>query len=99
MADDILEIVAEDQQKQHIAKNMHDAPVHEHRAEKIEINRQRRRIMLYLAGVPQRVADDLDARDIDAGRYLLRNKRKGVCKGIVVAQPLKQHENENIQRR
>ena len=38
-----------------------------------------------------------DADEIDAGRYLLRNEREGVCEGLVAAELLKQHENENVQ--
>ena len=96
MAYDVLEVIAKDEQEQHIPKNVHYPAVHEHGAQKIKIDGQRRRVMVDLAGVPQRITYHLNACYIDAGRYLFWDQRKCVGKMFVAAKLLQQQENKNV---
>ena len=96
MPDQVFEIVPKDVQEQHIAKDMRDAAVHEHRAEKIEIHRQRRLEMTNLARVSKRISNHLHAADIDTGGYLFRDESVGIIESLVAAELLQQQKNEDI---
>jgi hypothetical protein len=52
--------------------------------------------MLNASDLAERIAHELTADNIDAGRYFPRHQRKGVIESVVPAKPLKQHENQNI---
>lgn len=52
--------------------------------------------MLNLPGIAERVADDLHARNVNAGRNFLRNEREGVGKLVISAEALQKNENQDV---
>src|SRR5688500_351417 len=96
MSKQILEIITEYPQEQHIPEDVHDVAMHEHRTQEIKVNRQRGSVMSDLARVAKCIPYYLYARKVDAFRHLLRNKRESVAECIVSAQALKKHKNENV---
>ena len=97
MPEKVLDIVAEYPQEQHIAKNMGNAAVHEHRAQEVEIDRERRGVFLNARRVAERVVNDNDAGQVDACHYLFRHERKGVGERLIRAKLLKEQKDQDIQ--
>src|SRR5690606_27417342 len=91
-----LEVVTEDKQKEHVTEDVGKISVHEHRTQKVEIDRQSSGIVLYLAGVAHRIADHLNTRKVNAARDLLRDQRVGIGERLVPAHALQQHKDENV---
>src|SRR5688500_12052955 len=52
--------------------------------------------MLHLSGVPERIADDLNTRKVNAFCDLLWNERERIAERIVTAEALQQNEHQYI---
>ena len=52
--------------------------------------------MLYLSGVAERIANDLNARQINAGRNFLWHKSKRLGESLIIAKLLQQYKYEDI---
>ena len=100
MPQTVFEVVAENPQVEHVAEDVHDAAVHEHRADEREVDRHRDGLKLdahHLAG--RRVAaQGHGPRDVGAGHDLLRHGRPRVVELVVRPQPLQEDEDEDVQR-
>ena len=93
----VFDVVAEDPEKQHVAEQVHQAAVHEHRNQQREIHRAGRLLQRNGGGL----VADLDAhrpRDVLAGADLLRHGRERVGELLVRAHPLQEHEHQHIER-
>ena len=71
--------------------------MHEHRRQEIKVDAKRRRVKLDSTRVAKRVANDLNARKIDAGRDFARDERERVRKSVIAAESLKQNKNQNVE--
>ena len=99
MAQTIFNVVAKDPKEKHVAEDVRDAAVHEHRRDQREPNRNRRRLetrhLDALAG--EGLYGDLTRRgDISAGDYLFWDGGIRVCEFIIRAQPLKKNEHQDV---
>ena len=52
--------------------------------------------MMYLAGMAERIADDLNAGEIDAGRYLFRNQSENAYVKASLLPKLLQHKKTRM---
>src|SRR5262249_52735316 len=99
MAHRVFDVVAKDIQKEHVAEDMGDASVHEHRHQERQIDRNWRRLqagnLTLLAG--PRVDDGFGlGHRILAGDDLPGNGRPGESELVVVAKPLEEYEHEDV---
>ena len=93
----VLDVVTENPEKQHVAEQMHQAAVHEHRRQQCEVHADWR--------VFERDDDSLIAKfdghvlgDVSSGANFLRDGRKGVGERLVRANTLQEHEHDDVQR-
>ncbi len=93
----VLDVVAEDPQEQHVAEQVHQAAVHEHRHQEGEVHGAGS----LLQRDDGRLVADLDPdrlRDVFAGSDLLGDGREGVGELLVVAHALEEHEHQHVDR-
>ena len=99
MTDAIFDVVAKDKKKKHVAEDVRDAAVHEHRSDQREVNRNRRRLqsrhLVPLTG--ELLHHNAVARDdVFAGNDLRGNRGESVRESFVVAEALQEHEHEDV---
>src|SRR5204863_8471305 len=95
-----FDVVTKDEKEKHIAENVRDAAMHEHRGEQREVNRNRRRLQAWhfdaLAG---ELLDSYRTGDnVPAGDDLTGNRRVRVGELIVAAETLKKHKHQHVNR-
>ena len=97
----ILDVVAENPQEPHVAQQVGDAAVHEHRRQQRQIDRPGRRLKAggrELLSAPP-VDDGLVfADDVFAGPDFRGHCRPGIGELIVRAGPLKENVHQDVQR-
>src|SRR2546429_4294369 len=97
----IFDVVAKNPQEQHIAENMGNSAVHEHRRQQRDVHCAWRWLQ---AGNFERLPGNrllfhvIGRDDIVAAYNLLRNRRKLVSKLLVFTQSLEEYKNEYIGR-
>src|SRR6267142_5796780 len=101
MPEAILDVVTKDPEEQHIAKDVGDAAVHEHRSDQREVDRNRSwlqsRHYEVLSG--QGLNKHLIARYyIFTSNDFRGNGRECICEPLVSSQALQKHEDENIRK-
>ena len=99
MTQTIFDVVAKDPKEEHVAEDVGNAAVHEHRSDQRQIDGNRRRLESRHFDAPagKRVHDDAIASDyVPAGNDLRWNGGVGVSELIVCSQVLKKHKDQNI---
>src|SRR5204863_4252647 len=98
MAKTIFDVVAEDKKEKHVAEDVSDAAVHEHRSDEREINRNRRRLQPgHLHALAREIFNcDRSRDDVSAGKDLAGYRRVGVGEFVVVTQSLKEHKDQDV---
>src|ERR1041385_8743031 len=94
----IFNVVPKDKKKKHVAKDVRDAAVHEHRRDQREPNRNGRRLQpRHLHPLTGKVLNCNGPRDdVATGDDLARDRRVGVRESIVAAQALEKDEHKNV---
>ena len=94
----VLDVVTENPEKQHVAEQMHQAAVHEHRCQQCDVHADRR--------VFERDDDSLIAKfdsdvlgDVCAGANFLRDRGKGVGERLVRADSLSEIVQDRARQR
>ena len=95
----VFDIVAENPQKQHIAKNMCNAAVHEYRRQQCDVHRARRSPQSgYRNALTGAWHIDLTSvgNFVVASDNFTRNGGKAVSKLLVLTHPLEKHEHQDV---
>jgi hypothetical protein len=93
----VLDVVAEDPEEQHVAQQVHQAAVHEHRSQQRQIDAARRRLQLQRGTLVPDFDDD-GTSHVLAGPDLLRHRGQGVGEDVVRPEPLKKGEDDHVDR-
>src|SRR5260370_40068674 len=99
MTDAIFDVVAKDKKEKHVAEDVRQAAVHEHRSDQGEVNGTRRRLQSrHFQGLTgERLKHDAVARDdVSASDDLCRNGRKRISELFVVAKALEKDKDEDV---
>src|SRR5712692_7159864 len=95
--DAIFDVVAKDKKKKHVAEDVREAAVHEHRSDQREVNGNRRRLQTNSTnGSTAKVFDDYRLLYIFVMNDFVRDSRKRVGEFIVRPKPLQEHEHEDV---
>src|SRR6266478_9990650 len=99
VAQPIFDVIAENEKKKHVAKDVRDAAVHEHGSDQREIDWNRRRLQSWHFETLARDRlhhNPIARRDVFAGNDLGRHGRKGVGESFVGPESLEKYEDKNI---
>src|SRR5438552_12015376 len=100
MTEAIFDVVTKDKKEKHVAEDVRNAAVHEHRSEQRQVNRNRSRLQSrHLDALAGELLDGYwTGDDVPAGDDLTRNRRVGVGELVVTAETLKKHKHEHVNR-
>src|SRR5882672_3377559 len=99
MTHPVFDVIAKDPEKEHVAGNVRDAAVHEHRYEQSEVDRKRGRLQtgnqeLLTGG--RNYHDAIRSSDVAAGNDLSGHGRVCQSKSLVSAELLQEDKDEDI---
>src|SRR5437667_1800845 len=95
----IFDVIAENEKKKHVAKDVRDASVHEHGSDQRQIDGNRRRLQTRHL---ETLARDrlhhypIARRNVSASNDLRRHGRKGVSEFFIRAEALEKHKDQDI---
>ena len=101
VANAIFDVIAEDEKKKHVAEDVRQAAMHEHRSDQRQVNRDRRWLQarhLDALTCERLHQNAIAGNDVMTGNDLLRHGRKGVGKSFVAAEPLQENKDQHVDK-
>src|SRR6266571_292907 len=98
MPKSIFDVVAKDEKEEHVAEDVRDAAMHEHRGEQREVNRNRSRLQTrHFDSLSSKVLHDYRPRsEVPASNNFSGNCRVRVSELFVAAETLQEDKDQHV---
>src|SRR5205823_12803113 len=99
VTDAVFDVIAENEKKKHVAKDVRDASVHEHGSDQRQIDGNGRRLQTRHFETLARdrlYHNPIARRNVSASNDLRRHGRKGVSEFFIRAEALEKHKDQDI---